>query len=320
MDSKGVTLPYASIYINRIPSNITNMNGIALIPFDKLIYGDTITSTFIGMDTASVVFTKKIQGISKCKIILNNDYVYKLDPVVVKASAQGGLKLFHNDVKTYNSLIFTSCIINGNFKAQIFLPSDGRSHNIEGTFILSNANPPKIPLDNFFKYNILQLPIIKTEENNTSVLRSTVHAITIAFNRSCKTISRINWEHRTSTKDSKVSYLGLVNDCIFFRFTYLDYFRSGNKIKQISSFQTIFSASKNTQEIETIESYTDYIANNAPIERKKMLFAICKKLEYINNGKVVAITVPERMEYNFKSINGQIINLILSNITIKVLN
>jgi hypothetical protein len=55
-DLNGEALSYASIYINKDQSYVTNSEGIAYISLDKLNYGDTITSTNIGMKTSSVIY------------------------------------------------------------------------------------------------------------------------------------------------------------------------------------------------------------------------------------------------------------------------
>ena len=105
-------LPYASVYINQNLSGITDSDGIAYISFNKLNDVDTITSTYIGMKASSIIYNKQMQGLSKCTIILDNDKVYELDPVVIKAFDNDGWKIFHKSVKTYNSFTIQLIYVN----------------------------------------------------------------------------------------------------------------------------------------------------------------------------------------------------------------
>ena len=76
VDSNRETLPFASIYINNILANVTDSEGIAYVTFDKLKYGDTISSTYIGMKSSYIIFDKQIHNESKCTIILDNNFSY----------------------------------------------------------------------------------------------------------------------------------------------------------------------------------------------------------------------------------------------------
>jgi len=311
VDSKGESLPYASVYINQTPSSYTDLNGISLIPSNKIKYGDTITSTYIGMNKAYKIVNKEVMNLQLCTIVLNDDKVYELDPVVVKAYNNDGLKLFRKDVITHNSLIFTPCIIKGKFKAEVTFLQEKTPSNVEGTFLLNNDNPRKIPLDNFFQYYISETPLLTTTEENHDVLRRTISAIRNALSLFCKTVSRINWEHKNSTKHSKISYLGLNNNHHYFRLVYVD-----NIKHQSFSFQSLFSVNKDTQEIETVESFTILSANSSSTKRDNIFSASCQNIAFKKEGKELVITVPSKIEYNWSNH----ISLSLSDITIDIVN
>ncbi|MFA6334296.1 MAG: hypothetical protein WCX48_01915 [Bacteroidales bacterium] len=170
-DNNGA-LPYASIYINKNQSSVTDSDGIAYISFNKLNDGDTITSTYIGMKASSIIYNNKMQDLSKCTIVLDNNFVYELDPVVVKAIANDDWKFFHKNVKVYNTFIYTSCIVKGKFKAKVLLPHEGISQNIEGSFELKNIIPSKLTDGGFFKYYFAALPEITTSVKDTRSIHS----------------------------------------------------------------------------------------------------------------------------------------------------
>ena len=312
-DNQGA-LSFASIYINQDLCCIADINGIALISFDKLNYGDTITSTYLGMKAASIIFNKEIHDLSKCTIILEDDKVYELNPVIIKAYDKNGWKFFRKHTKTYNSCIFTSCIIRGNFKAEVCLSQDAIFHNVEGTFEMSNKNPPKKSPDDFFNYYLPPLPKIKTIATvNEDVKNNIIYSIRVSFINFCRTISTINREHSTTSKYSKVSYLGLNNNCHFYRLVYID-----NLSKNTTSFQILFSVNEDTQEIETIESYTPLSVLNGSHDRKKLLSAGCRNLVYRKGKNDIVITIPVVIEYNVKMRYSSAINLILSDFTFQI--
>jgi len=312
-DNNG-TLPYASIYINKNQSSVTDSEGIAYISFDKLNYGDTITSTYIGMKASSIIYNKQMQGLSKCTIVLDNNLVYELDPVVVKAIANDDWKFFHKSVKTYNTIIFQSCIVKGKFKAKVFLPHESISQNIEGSFELKNIIPRKLTDGGFFKYYFTTLPEITTSVKDTTVKNKARSAISRSINVTCQTISRIKGEHSINYKYSKVTYLGLNDNCHFFRIVYTD----GHK--DSPSYQILFSVNKDNQEIETVDFDIPLQIHSGSLDREKFLSANCQKLVYKKGKKETILTVPAEIEYNNKFKDNTMINLILSDVTFQVVN
>ena len=312
-DNNG-SLPYASVYINQNLSGITDPEGFAFLSLDKLNYGDTITSTYIGMKPASIIYNKQMHGLSKCTIILDNDKVYELDPVVIKAFDNDGWKIFHKSVKTYNSFTYMSCIVKGKFKAEVLLPQETIPHNIDGSFELENKIPQKTPLVDFYKYYFTTLHELTTSSQDTAVKNRTISAIKQSISTSCQTISRINWERWNNSKYSKVSYLGINNNCQFFRIVY-----TNKQFKDSLSFQVLFSVNKDNQEIETVEYYIPLRIYSSSFDREKILSAVCQKLVY-KKGKKVDVTIPVEIGYNDKLKDNTMINLILSDLSFKIVN
>ena len=312
-DNNG-TLPYASIYINKNQSSVTDSEGIAFISFDKLNYGDTITSTYIGMETASIIFNKKVQDLSMCTITLTNDKVYELNPVIIKAFVNDDWKFFHKNVKTYHTVLYQNCIVTGKFKAEVQLPQDSISHNIEGTFELKNLMPRKIPASDFFKYYFATLPEIETSVQDTAVKNRAISAIRQSISVTCQTIARIHWERWNNSKYSKVTYLGINDNCHFFRIVY-----TNNEYKNLLSFQTLFSVNMDNQEVEYVEYYIPLKIHSGSLDRGKLLSAVCQKL-LSKNGQKIEMTVPAGIVYNDKLKDNTMINLILSDLSFKIVN
>lgn len=315
VDLNGETLPYASIYINKNQSSVTDSEGIAYISFDKLNDGDTITSTYIGMKASSIIYSKQMQGLSKCTIVLDNNFVYELDPVVVKAVANDDWKFFQKNVKAYNTIIFQSCIVKGKFRAKVLLPHEGISQNIEGSFELKNIIPRKLTNGGFFKYYFAALPEITTSVKDTIVKNKARSAISRSISVACQTISRIHGEHSINSKYSKITYLGLNDNCHFFRIVYTD----GHK--DSPSYQILFSVNKDNQEIATVDFDIPLQIHSGSMDREKFLSAICQKLVYKKGKKEVTLTVPVEIEYNndmFK--DNSMINLVLSDVNFQIVN
>ena len=315
VDINGETLPYAGVYINRIQSCVTDSDGNAIISFNKLREGDTITSTYIGMYTSSIIFNKALMDLSKCTIILKNDKVYELDPVVVKAIANDDWKFFHKNVRTFRTIIYQSCIVKGNFKADVLLSQDKKFHNIEGSFNLKNVMPRKITSADFYKYYFAEMPEIETSVQDTAVKRRAVSAIMRSINTTCQLISRIDWEHWNNYKYSKVKYLGLNGNYHYFRIVY-----TNSEYKDSLSFQTLFSVNKDNQEIEKVEYYSPLKIHSGSLDREKLITAICTKMVYKKGNKETTLTVPMEITYNNKVIDSSTINLILTDMTFQVIN
>jgi len=277
-DNNGA-LPYASIYINKNQSSVTDSEGIAYIFFDKLNDGDTITSTYIGMKSSSIIYNKQMQGLSKCTIVLDNNFVYELDPIVVKAVANDDWKLFQKNVKAYNTIIFQSCIVKGKFRAKVLLPHEGISQNIEGSFELKNIIPRKLTDGGFLKYYFAALPEITTSVKDTIIKNKARSAISRSISVTCQTISRIHGEHSINSKYSKVTYLGLNDNCQFFRIVYTD----GHK--DSPSYQILFSVNKDNQEIATVNFDIPQQNHSGSLDTGKFLSAICQKLVYKKGKK-----------------------------------
>jgi len=315
VDLKGEALPYASIYINKNQSYVTNSDGFAYISPDKINYGDTISSTYIGMKTSSIVFNKQIQRLSKCTITLDNNFAYELDPVVVKAIADDDWKFFHKNVKTHNSFIYTNCIVKGKFRAKVQLPQESFPHNIEGSFELKNILPRKVTLEDFFKYYFTALPEITTLMQDTVGVNKARSAISKSISVACQTISRIHGEHIANSKYSKVTYLGQNDNCDFFRIVYTD----GNK--NSLSYQVLFSVNKDSHEIETVEFDVPQKIQSSSKNPEPFLSAVCRNGKFQKRTRQIILTVPTEIEFN----NGMYkdnskINLTLSDITFQVVN
>lgn len=315
VDLKGETLPYASIFINKNQSFVTNSDGFAYISPDKINYGDTISSTYIGMKTSSIVFNKQIQKLSKCTITLDNNFAYELDPVVVKAIANDDWKFFHKNVKVHNSFIYTNCIVKGKFRAKVQLPQESFFHNIEGSFELKNIIPRKITLDEFFKYYFTALPEISASIQDTVGVNIARSAISKSISVACQTISRIHGEYIANNKFSKVTYLGQNDNCDFFRIVYTD--GKNNSL----SFQVLFSVNKDSQEIVTVDFAVPQKIQSSSMDYKPLLSAVCKKNEYKKRTRRITLTVPTEIQYNNEMYkDNSKISLTLSDITFQVVN
>jgi len=317
VDTKGETLPYAGVYINNNQSSVTDSGGIAYISFNMLNDGDTITSTYIGMKASSIIYNKKLQGLSKCTIVLDNNLVYELDPVVVKAIANDDWKFFHKNLNAPKSLFFKSFIMKGKFKAEVSFSKDSISHNIEGSFEFNNIIPPKTPMSDYHKYYFAKMPEITSTEEDTIIKNRIIYAIDQSINLSIQVISRIHLEYSYNSKNSKVSYLGLHDNCHFFRIVY-------------SSNQILLSINKDTKEIETAEFYPALKKYSGSLESRLMTSTIYKKQVFKKRKKEDIRTVPRKIEYNDKFINISLswdkfkdnskINLILTDVITEIVN
>lgn len=315
IDLKGEALPYASIFINKNQSYVTNSDGFAYISPDKINYGDTISSTYIGMKTSSIVFNKQNQRLSKCTITLDNNFAYELDPVVVKAIANDDWKFFHKNVKVHNSFIYTNCIVKGKFRAKVQLPQESMPHNFEGTFQLKNILPRKIPQGGLFKYYFSALPEISASIQDTVGVNIARSAVSKSISVACQTISRIYGEHIANNKFSKVTYLGQNDNCDFFRIVYTD--GKNNSL----SYQVLFSVNKDSQEIVTVDFAVPQKIQSSSINYKPLLSAVCKKNEYKKRTRRITLTVPTEIQYNNEMYKDNTkISLTLSDITFQVVN
>ena len=305
VDSNKETLPFASIYINNILANVTDSEGIAYVTFDKLKYGDTISSTYIGMKSSYIIFDKQIHNESKCTIILDNNFSYELNPVLIKATTKDDWKFFHKNVNTYSTFLYDNCIVIGNFRAEVELSSDQIPQNIAGTFELKNIIPQKTKGGDFFKYYFAGLPEINPSLKDTVLSNKLMTSISRSINIACQSISRIHWEHNSNSKYSIVTYLGVNNNYNYFRIVYTD----GKKGSP--SYQILLSADKDNKEIKTISSnyYTRFLS------------ADCIKSEFKKGNRRLVLTVPSEIEYNLEEQKVKsMIKLTLSSLTFQIVN
>ncbi len=315
VDSNGEALPYASVYINGSHISATNSEGFSIIPFKKLTDGDTITSTYIGMNTSSIIFNKALKDLAKCTIVLKNDREYELDPIVVKAIANDDWKFFHKNARTHETFFYQTAVAKGKFNADILLSQDKNLRRIEGSFELKNMMPRKVHATDFYKYYFAELSKIETSVQDTAVKRRAATAIKLSINITCQVISRIHWERWNNSKYSKVKYLGLNDNHHYFRIVY-----TNKEFKDSLCFQTLVSVNKDNKEIEKVEYYAPHKVHSGSLERKKIISAVCKNIAYKKGKREATLTIPTEITYNGKVIDNSTIDMTLKGITFQIVN
>lgn len=304
IDKDGSALPYACIYINKSYYCVTNIDGIAFIPNNKLIFGDTIRATYIGLNPSMVIYTEKMQNTSE-SLMLNSEKVFEMSPVFVTSNFDHW-RHFKKNLKPRNVLP-PNCIINGNFEINILYDNNKSFKDIKGAFNLDNTLNKRA----IYNYIFASLPTITSISPNVTLSEDTKRAMANALQISYQILSRIKAEHQANNKYSDITFLGIVDNYNCFRLVY-----TTKELQNKLSFQMEIYVDRETKEIKLMKYYSPSTINNRNFssDQNSLSSASYKQLSSQRKKQRVESMVPDRIEFNFPDKNNQMIHLVLLNL------
>lgn len=131
-------IPYAYILINKKPVEDSDTMGIAKIPLHILHLNDTISISYLGAASESILFDESIRNSQSICFHLDES-VYELNEVVV--SSQNIKKLFNKSVRIMPLLNY-ECIMSATLQAKIDRISNV---NYSGSGIIEAINKRDLP-------------------------------------------------------------------------------------------------------------------------------------------------------------------------------
>jgi hypothetical protein len=288
-------MPYAYILINKIPVEVSDTMGIAKIPLNNLHLNDTLSISYLGASSASIIFDESIKN-SKSYCFHLDESGYELNEVVV--SYQNIKKLFNKSVRI-KPLLNYECIMKATLQAKIYRISNV---NYIGSGIIEAVNKKEYP-----RYWNWFSPPIKyvTDSDTNKIWFSLNHHIHLAINLT--NLSLWRWQNDKKIKPV-YSYLGDQENNKIFRIVYPKNF--------INDFyyQIMLSIDKDTKYIKSVgvEAFNDDPNGNL---HKFSLKYNCELYTH-KKPKKDTIYLPDNIQYNYQIINGTQWNLVISNISI----
>ena len=299
-------LPYSHIFINKEFATVTNDSGIADIPVSKLNYGDTITSTYIGMHPAFLVYSQQVEQSGECWLVHMEQDIYAIESVsVIGYGKKDSRKIFRKFVKPYPQLL-QNCIVTAHFTGRITLPN-GTDRSVDGSFTLKNNIPKNVSNRDFAKSYFSSLPEIATDNDTTRVGSELLTSIMYGYRMACNIIGQLNIEHTATQSYSHLRYLGVKDNKRFFRYT-------NSNPRYLNGVQILFDTNIDTQELGTIEyTTTSRSGEYATVNIK----AYSRKIPAPSGKRQSEINIPEDIVVIITHTNGIVTDMKIDNITIR---
>ena len=297
-DENKEPLPYACIYRNGEPLVLVDTLGYAGISSDKLHLGDTLATTYIGMDSKSIVYTPEMQGQGKYEFVLSETMSLELDEVVVRADIE---KMFKKYVELYPSVNYNS-ILTGRFDMDLYY-SDGTSDTgLSGSFTLGNE-----PRGKGFKYyyqNGYFYRKISREPQYADTLSDQVdHYLYLSLNHVNYALRIL--ENMPKNMSCRYEYLGKDSGNRIFRVVFSNMGGTG------TVFQYVLYADEQTKQVKNVEIQVVAINQN-----EYNIKAECEVREQ-HKPSYAPILHVKGMEYSLKLNSGSKVDMKLSDLSLE---
>lgn len=294
-------MPYAYVLINNKPVEITDTNGIAIIPQNKLMNNDTISVSYLGAYPTNFIYKGDLDK-SKKHIFFLDESAYNLNEVVI--TDQDFEKLFRKSTKSIPTLNY-NCKMGAKFDMKLSYPNH-TDYSFFGTF---EANNDSRLTHKFWAWFDPPIKFI-TDSDTTRMLRSLNYRTHEALNHCI--LSLWKWQHSDKKMNPKpiYSYLGEKNSYNIFRITYPGSWWSG------FYYQVIFYVNKETKYIKTVEIE----AFNSQADKGNNLYKYSIKYDcepYTHKKpKMNTIYLPVKIFYSFQIIDKLKFDLKISDVSI----
>ena len=316
-------LPYAHIHINGRPASATDVHGVIFIDFDRLHPGDTLSASFLGTTTKTIVFDEKIKRRGEYEFVLEEDFV-ALDAAHVVADAS---KLFF-EVTNILPPVNKDCTMEGAFDYAFFRHDRRTKYTAQGSFVINNLHRASFNRYVGWWDSYYRKGLTASSSSDTTVVRSPgsdpiwhlyqgnalfgeAHP-EAAFRYSIQvTLSLVNRVLYTITtrerKDLAYRYLGQEDDSHIFRITYPNRKNSPLAYQLIVYVDTL---TKNMKQVElTCIDCTARFSGEDHIDEIRAA-ADLEVIDLQRSRKSVLTT--QDLQYTFLFRNGSIVNTTLS--------
>ena len=286
--SDGIPLEYANLFINNRFYGASNVDGFINIRESAISDGDTISVSFVGMETGITIF--KPNNYDSERIIITLIPNLFLDEIVVLGEDRSE-EMFRRYVKDRHTLFFYtqyqgdySVILNNNKETR-------------GSFVFT-AYPEKYA--NYWKLDYLKL----IPDNNTDTIAVSSRIKKSILNIILTSISTVRTKNiYIETKEMKIKYMGKDNGC--YVFSLIKPIPTNNAIKK-DGFQTIIYSDQKSHEIVSAE--TILLLSDGTI------FDFSAKYTMLRAG-LLPVIHPYRMEGSVSDEHNKI-HFLIENITV----
>lgn len=282
---------YAYVYVNGRAVAVTDTLGFAQVPDDKLKVGDTLSVSYVGTETQSVVYDKALQQAEEYAFVLPEKYdVLVADEVVVKADIE---KLYRKNVEQRRPYYYMS-LWTADFGMKIQMPN-AKVHIIAGKI--------KFPYIMGFDTDIPRKIITSSDTTGLSwyINSDLTYALT-----SLHTVLYVASRPAAGTWKPSYGYLGKQDGNRIFRISYAE-------IQPGISYQILLKADQESGEIKEI---TVDIAdlNDGSVTHAKASVRTTPRQTF---KMIPSMYAPTSIQYDFQYKNGTKVGVNIRNIEVE---